>query len=314
MTTQEQPAPRPRCGGTPGKPGKFVRVDVGGRGHDRYEERCTGCANCAPDTQSGGRPTVEDLKATVLRHMTWRQGVGASAMLAVDRLIETVRAESVAALQEARDRAAALERWGDDQYRVRETLRLRAEAAESTIAGLRADLDREKADGLASRLMLKATMAERDEAREQVEGLRKALDAVGRLAADTLYPLSPAATRPVPASPTTVTAEGMEITRVTVVRGEDHPALAEVWENDADDAPAAPGDGASPPDAPREACCPHSEGKHWPADVTRNEAPEAYCSKCSDFDDSDTPEGSRGFSKHPFTPAPPDAGGGRDAG
>ena len=312
MTTQEQPAPRPRCGGTPGKPGKFVRVDVGGRGHDRYEERCTGCANCAPDTQSGGRPTVEEAMEAYLHDHTRNPGGYTEDAYRAGWADAESRAS--AALQEARDRAAALERWGDDQYRVRETLRLRAEAAESTIAGLRADLDREKADGLASRLMLKATMAERDEAREQVEGLRKALDAVGRLAADTLYPLSPAATRPVPASPTTVTAEGMEITRVTVVRGEDHPALAEVWENDADDAPAAPGDGASPPDAPREACCPHSEGKHWPADVTRNEAPEAYCSKCSDFDDSDTPEGSRGFSKHPFTPAPPDAGGGRDAG
>ena len=266
---------RPRCGGTPGHPG--VMPKGGDAGSTRW--MCLGCANCAPRTistprlnhsascesqdcpgcapagDSPARPAVEEAwneyDATVCAIPVDRNPLNARAARAE---VETAfHAESAAALQEARDAQHRAETWWWHEESLRR-------AAETTIAGLReqvADLEQEvvrqqRAAGRAR--------ADRDEAREQVEGLRAALDRYENPKCDECgLPLTmsgydgamehpdghigcpdpPAATRPVTASPSSV------VTAASATGG--FPPRAGSGFESRDDAPAAPGDGAPPP-------------------------------------------------------------------
>ena len=112
---------RPRCGGTPGVPG-LVRAGSGSPAHF-----CPGCADCppAPDTQSGGRSTVDRAIDEVMRNTPDRWAHLQRGR--IDALVEAVRAESSAAIQEARDEKT--QAWLDQL----ETVELRAAAAASPV-------------------------------------------------------------------------------------------------------------------------------------------------------------------------------------
>ena len=143
MTNQEQPDTRPRCGGSPGKPGLIWNISIGTAPTD-----CPGCADCAPapDTQSGGRPTVEEAAMRYAESSDFLIEFNISG-----NLIETFTAGadfSRAALQEARDEAAY---WHGKamEYANRATAaageRDRTEAAEAENATLRAEVKRVRA-------------------------------------------------------------------------------------------------------------------------------------------------------------------------
>ena len=203
MTNQEQPDTRPRCGGTPGKPlavalpesESHLATMVSATGG--YYRECYGCPDCdpdhliqrppAPDTQSGGRPTftLEEVRAEVLPAFERDTYVVVMPLFAgIIGGLDRTRADEIAgylnqtmfeaatheaaALQEARD---ALVRMVLDDGEALTDAVTRAESAEATISGLRAELDREKADGIASRLMLKAS-------REQVSAQDRELAAL----------------------------------------------------------------------------------------------------------------------------------------
>ena len=161
MTNQERPDTRPRCGGTPGKPSFVVRVGV-------HDLECSGCLDCAPapDTQSGGRPTVavvadegrEADPMTALAYETFPYDEADRRDL-MDALVDAERIAFIRGYIRARD------------------------AAESTIAGLR-----EQVEGL----------------RALVSEAVDFLDAPDGFSFDSKWLLRDnlaAATRPVPASP-----------------------------------------------------------------------------------------------------------------
>ena len=272
---------RPRCGGTPGKPWLIHKVPTS----TPHEPSCycKGCADCAPDTQSGGSPTATGLQERLgLAQQRIAQRVPFDTDDEDVRDFRTVLmnfAEQVEALHEARDENATLREHLEAakdairEYEARARVTFRSlQAADSTIAGLREQVaaqDRELAALSSDKQTLMTAVTHW---REQVEGLRAALEStvadwkreedwreeIGYTPGDAcnarrrlervLYP--PAATRPVPVPPT-ATAEGLDITRVSV-RGEDYPSLASVWENDADDAPPA---AIRPVPAPQPAPC-----------------------------------------------------------
>ena len=165
--TQEKPGQGTAAIGALGLPECSIHGAMNRVSAERDWWRCTMCnigvecelAPPAPDTQSGGRPTEDEtLIEAWQRHFP--DGDAADADPFAQRLswvagFHAARAESSAALQEARDRA---------------------EAAESTIAGLRQQVaasDRELSALSSDKQTLMTAVTHW---REQVEGLRAALE------------------------------------------------------------------------------------------------------------------------------------------
>ncbi len=192
--------------------------------------------------------------------------------------------ELLAALQEARDEATAMEAhltaWGHEWKRLCFEARGEADAAESTIAGLRerlAELERTREASGTFNLVTgwDARQPEIDQLREQVEGLQRLVDAVPNAFTDLetanewceeftqannalVFSNLAAATRPVPASALCANC-GKPIVRGDFNRwlheaGEYvtcQPGLpmvdTQAWFEKNAARPAAPGDGALPP-------------------------------------------------------------------
>ena len=248
----------------------------------------------APDTQSGGRPT-DEIQATICLDCGHGHPSSGERGCSVTRADHqrcgctyyrpqhvadreaAIRAESSAALQEARDQLRLSFQESVQYAEEARTLEVRAEAAESEAAGLRADVSRLTAFKAAALYRNRKLIEQRAVLREQVEGLRAALLAAATEAQNIAHSgftaetwaliranLSPwpAATRPVP-HPVTLGPTDNE--REEYVAGEDVTSLFEQlrpvpvehqdtmlgWEmeRDAKRASKRPGDGALPPDA-----------------------------------------------------------------
>ena len=179
MTNQEQSDTRPRCNEC-GAPVAYyesysswspVRVawcerhgpdptvsaptcpTCGGRIRDGIAfKECAGEFTCeppAPDTQSGGRPVVDVQEAyeRVFDHFReWAGGANVpDPALSVIAYRDAIRAESSAALQEVRNQLRLSFQESVQYAEEARTLEVRAEAAESEAAGLRAEVKRVRA-------------------------------------------------------------------------------------------------------------------------------------------------------------------------
>ena len=191
MTNQEQPDTRPRCarngcGKEEGAPVHAYPLNIRALpSTHRFEPP-------APDTQSGGRPTV---------FVEWEN----IAYATTEEVAAAIRAPLERALQEARSVSEHMEEMYQSALR-------QANAAESTIAGLREQVEGLRADNDRLRELDGPTLAEHEslvEAFREVDAalepwlLGKRIDpaALAAAMAKVEWHVPPAATRPVPASP-----------------------------------------------------------------------------------------------------------------
>lgn len=269
----------------------------------------------APDTRStDARPTVEEARTALLR-MTVRlmRGERSPPMVsdAIDAFENAARAESAAALQEARDEARVARE--DSEYN-----RSAASIANATIAGLReqvmvyraraeaaeADLDANTRELAALSSDKQTLMTAVTHWREQVEGLRAALiefaewcevPGVAQRDFNILAGRLRRAAAPGDGAPrhlmreTACTTAGHVFLFVDIIQppigahcdcgATVFPEEQRVWEA---------GDGAPPPDAPT-------------CNVVVYDRGERPCGR------KIRPDGTACTAGHPFTPAPPDA-------